>query len=224
MFTGIITDVSKVAVVRTVRGNLSVAIARPARWKVKAGESVSVSGICSTVAKVGRGVMHFEYMPETLRKTTVRLWRVGERVNLERSLKVGEPLDGHLVMGHVDGVGFISSIEKTRGSRVFRIVPPRDLLRYIVIKGSVAIDGVSLTVVDACPPRAARLRRVGRSFFTVALIPYTLSYTTLRDRRVADRVNIETDILAKYVKRQLESPGYSNVLENIRIKTKKGKK
>lgn len=145
--------------------------------------------------------MEFEYMPETLRRTTAGSWRAGEKVNLEQSLRVGDALDGHLVMGHVDGVGEITAARRDGGARLLAIKTPTSLLPLIAPQGSVAVDGVSLTVVDA-----------GRDYFTptpnccgglvwgftVALIPYTLSHTILRTRRVGDKVNVEVDILSKY--------------------------
>ncbi len=193
MFTGIIKEVAEAAAVRESRGIFLVEVATPKQWKVRSGESISLNGICSTVTKVGRGGMLFEYMPETQRKTTVRSWKKGDALNCERNLRVGDSLDGHLVMGHVDGVGRIGALVREGGARLFKIEAPSELLAFIAKKGSVAVDGVSLTVAD-----------VGDDWFSVALIPYTLSHTNLQFRKVGDRVNIETDILAKYAqKRQI---------------------
>ncbi|MEK7208488.1 MAG: riboflavin synthase [Patescibacteria group bacterium] len=187
MFTGIIKEVGTVRSVRKSRGMFLVAVAKPARWKVRVGESVSLNGICSTVADMELGVMFFEYMPETQRRTTVRFWKRGDALNLEKSLRVGEPLDGHLVTGHVDGVGRVGALVREGGARLLKLEAPPELLALIAKKGSVAVDGVSLTAAD-----------VADGWFSVALIPYTLSRTALRNRRVGDRVNIETDIFAKY--------------------------
>ncbi len=210
MFTGIIAHTAKVASAEKRGRNLAVSVAKPAQWRVPAGESISVNGICSTVVKAGRGVMHFVYMQETLQKTTAGSWRAGERVNLERSIKAGEPLDGHLVMGHVDGVGGIAVSVRAGRAQLLKIEAPRELLTLVVKKGSVAVDGVSLTVAD-----------VGEYWFSVALIPYTLAHTNLQFRKVGDRVNIETDILAKYIARATQIQSYSYIPRNVGVtKTK----
>ena len=224
MFTGIIREVAEIAAVRKTRGSFRVSVQKPARWKVKAGESVCVNGICSTVTSTKNGKMFFEYMPETLRKTTAAAWHVGGRVNLERSLRVGDPLDGHLVAGHIDGVGRIAASVRDGGARLLKIEAAAELQRYIAKKGSVAIDGVSLTVAHACPPRAARRRRVCKAHFTVALIPYTLAHTNLRERRVGDKVNLEVDILAKYATRQMANQTHSYIPRNVGVTERRKKR
>lgn len=198
MFTGIIKNTAPIVSVKKRGGNLAIAVQRPALWEVGNGESISVNGICSTVTKAARGVIHFEYMPESLRLTTVDEWRVGKKVNLERSLRVGDALDGHLVTGHIDGVGRIAVSVRDGRAQLLKVEAQPALLALIAKKGSVAIDGVSLTVADACPLIG---RRVGDCWFSVALIPYTLAHTNLQFREVGDRVNIEVDILAKYAAR-----------------------
>ena len=207
MFTGIITDTAKVASVRKRGRNLAVSVVKPAQWNERAGESISINGICSNVVGLGRDVLHFVYMPETLRKTTAGSWRTGEKVNLERSIKAGEPLDGHLVMGHVDGVGGIAVSVRDGGAQLLKIEAPQEILALIAKKGSVSIDGVSLTAAD-----------VGEYWFSIALTPYTLAHTNLQFRAVGDRVNIETDILAKYAAQHANvRTVYSDVLKKIRI-------
>lgn len=187
MFTGIITEVSKVVAARNRGGNRVILVEKPMQWDARAGASVSVNGICSTVVFARRGALQFDYMPETLRKTTAGFWKKGESVNLEKSLRVGDEMGGHIVTGHIEGVGSVKTIVNDGGSRLFKIEVPLELFSRIVKKGSVAVNGVSLTVAD-----------VGDNWFSVALIPYTVKHTNLRERQVGDKVNIETDILAKY--------------------------
>ena len=230
MFTGTITHTAKIASVLKRGGNFAVSVAKPARWKVRAGESISVNGICSTAVWSGRdvsplsrgvppssearGVLHFTYMPETLRKTTAGSWRVGDKVNLERSIKAGEPFGGHLVMGHVDGLGSIAVSLRDGGAQLLKIEVPPEILALVAKKGSVSVDGVSLTVAD-----------VGEYWFSIALTPYTLAHTNLQLRTVGDRVNIETDILAKYAARRASARSVSSdVLKNIRITIRKNQR
>lgn len=191
MFTGIIKKTAKVSAVKKANGNLLVFVAKPTGWKIKEGESISVNGICSTVNEINSNTILFKYIPETLRNTTVGFWEKGENINLEKSLLVGDEIGGHIVTGHIEGIGNISAIVNEGGSRLFKIEAPGELFSRIVKKGSVAVDGISLTVAD-----------VGDDWFGVALIPYTLKHTNLRERQVGDKVNVETDILAKYAKKQ----------------------
>lgn len=195
MFTGIIKKRGAIAGIRKSGGNLLVRVFMPPKWETKEGESIAVNGICSTVKKGERGMALFEYMPETLRKTTIRTWRMSEVLNLEKSLRIGDPLDGHLVTGHVDGVGKIQSIKKEGRSKVFFVnvqssQPDRPFPVLFTSKGSVTVDGVSLTIVDA-----------GDKWFSVALTPYTLSHTNLQRKKVDDVVNVEADIISKYLLR-----------------------
>jgi riboflavin synthase len=156
------------------------------------GDSVAIDGVCLTAVEVADGRIAFDAVRETLARTTLGAMSAGSAVNLEPALRAGEPLGGHYVQGHVDGVGSVRSCEEEGdGVRVW-IDTPRELLAYVVEKGSIAVQGVSLTVAD--------LDDVG---FAVALIPHTLAVTTLGDLRPGDRVNLETDVLAKYVERLL---------------------
>ncbi|MBI2299124.1 MAG: riboflavin synthase [Armatimonadetes bacterium] len=193
MFTGIVEEVGTV-VGREAAGKLvrlRVA-ARRVLADLHLGDSLSHSGVCLTVVEVGEGWCVCEVMQETLRVTTAEDWRAGQRVNLERAVPVGGRFGGHLVQGHVDGVGRVDGIRRDEEWVTFRLAAGEELLRYVVAKGSVAVDGVSLTV-------SAR----SDDGFEVALIPHTLEVTTLGERRVGDRVNLETDILAKYVEAAL---------------------
>ncbi|VFJ13349.1 riboflavin synthase [Candidatus Nitrosocosmicus franklandus] len=156
---------------------------------IKIGDSVSVSGVCLTVAKLDGTKATFQVIDETMNKTNFKDLKKGDRVNIERSLRVGGRIEGHFVLGHVDGTGIIKRIEKgDKGSKLKVKIPSKELLPFIVKKGSIAIDGVSLTVVD-----------VKNSIVEIALIPHTLKNTTLGLKKIDDSVNIEIDILARYL-------------------------
>jgi riboflavin synthase len=188
MFTGIITATQKVQ--RTARrgGGLVVRIGKPSGWKLTRGESVAVDGICSTVAGIGANYFEVEYMPETLAKTTASRFTKGDVVNLERSLRVGARLGGHLVQGHVDAVGEIQKVQRAGSSRVFTIRYPVHLRKFIAPKGSVAVNGMSLTMV-----------KMGKNWFTVSLVRYTLQHTNLGILASGAKVNIEVDVFARYL-------------------------
>jgi riboflavin synthase len=160
--------------------------------QVKIGDSVAVSGCCLTVVETDGREMHFEAGEETLRRTILGQLTSGSPVNLERSLQLGDSLGGHLVTGHIDGVGRLLRREDEGEWSKFWFDAPLPLMRQMASKGSIAVSGVSLTLVD-----------VSRDEWSVALIPHTLQVTTLGQLQVGDRVNLETDILAKYVERQL---------------------
>ena len=156
------------------------------------GDSVSIDGVCLTVVAVAAGRLAFDAVPETLDRTSLGTLDHGSRVNLEPALRAGDPLGGHYVQGHVDGVASVRSVEPDgNGRRIWFDTPPA-LLRYVVLKGSIAVQGASLTV--------AALDEAG---FAVALIPHTLAATTLSDLEPEDPVNLETDVLAKYVEKLL---------------------
>jgi riboflavin synthase len=172
---------------------LTIASSRPLP-DLALGESIAVSGACLTVtARRGRRFA-VEVSPETVRRTTLGAMRTGARVNLERSLRLGDRIGGHIVQGHVDGVGRVLSITPDGQWMLYRFAAPKALVPYLVEKGSIAIDGVSLTVF-AC--RGSRC--------TVALIPTTLTETTLADRKAGDRVNVEGDVMLKHIAAMLRS-------------------
>jgi riboflavin synthase len=155
---------------------------------LKKGDSVCVNGACLTATKLSTGEAQFEVVSETTRRTNLGQARSGEMVNIERSLRVGDRLEGHFVLGHVDGTGIIDDIQKMSSETVIWIKLDKWLLKSLVPKGSIAIDGVSLTLTD-----------IENDRISISLIPHTLKTTTLGIRRKGDRVNIETDILGKYV-------------------------
>ncbi|MBI2922157.1 MAG: riboflavin synthase [Planctomycetes bacterium] len=196
MFTGIIEHVGDVERADFKGGRLRLVVRMPkGAWKgVKVGESIAVDGVCLTVAATSRGRAAFDAVGETCRLTTLGRIRRGGRVNLERAMRAGDKFGGHFVTGHVDGVGRIAKIVQAGGDLLFHVDVPRKLMPELARKGSVAVDGISLTVVAV----------TGKGF-TVTIIPHTLAATTLGGRKAGDPVNLETDVLAKYVRRAAES-------------------
>jgi riboflavin synthase len=184
MFTGIVEELGSVVSIEGQRVRIAASLATE---DAKAGDSIAVDGCCVTVVEQGPGWWEADITDETLKRTTFGDRVPGDPVNLERPLRVTDRLGGHIVQGHVDGVGEI--VEPVPDLRV-RI--PRELLRYVVEKGSVAVDGVSLTVVDVLDDG-----------FTVAVIPHTAAVTTLGSKQAGDRVNLEVDVTVKYVERLL---------------------
>jgi riboflavin synthase len=194
MFTGIITDVGRVQRLRrTDRGlDLTIATAYDSA-DIALGASIACSGVCLTVVALEDGAFATQASAETLSCSTLGDWAEGTPVNLERALKVGDELGGHIVSGHVDGVARLVERRPDGESVRFVIAAPAELMPYIAGKGSVAVDGVSLTVAG-----------VGPGWFTVALVPHTLEVTTLGERRPGDLVQLEVDVIAKYVERLVE--------------------
>ncbi len=193
MFTGIVTEVGLVAdYERTDRGRRLTVRAPQTTEDLRTGDSVAVNGICLTAVVVIPPHFQVEAMAETLARSNLGGLDRGSSVNLERPLQMGGRLDGHIVQGHIDAPGVVTRIQTEGRSKRVRISVPDGLERYLVYKGSVAVDGVALTVTA-----------VGTGSFEVALIPHTLEVTTLRDLEVGDTANVEVDILAKYVERLL---------------------
>jgi riboflavin synthase len=198
MFTGIVTDIGEVMRVEK-RGDTRFTIATAFQPEsIAVGASIACSGCCLTAVEMGglqdrRGTFVVEASTETLSKTTLKNWKTGTRVNLERSLKMGDELGGHIVSGHVDGLGEIISITPEGDSKRFRFKAPNDIARFIAQKGSVTLDGTSLTVND-----------VDGNFFGVNMIPHTQAVTTWGHAHVGDAVNIEIDMMARYVARLAE--------------------
>lgn len=157
---------------------------------LKVGHSVAINGVCLTVTKILNNQAEFEMINETLKKTDLGVLEVGEKVNIERSLKVGDRMEGHFVLGHVDGTGKIIKIEKMPKEIKLWIEIPTELAKHVVKKGSIAIDGISLTLVD-----------VIKNKISVCIIPHTMKITNLSSKKIGDKVNIETDILGKYIRK-----------------------
>jgi len=196
MFTGIIEGLGKV-VRLTMKGADAVLEVEAAidLQEVSLGDSIAVNGACLTVTSKTARTFTVDVSAESLSKTTLKTLQAGHQVNLEKSLRIGGFLGGHFVLGHVDGIGRILSKTQKSGSIIFAVEIPESLSRYIVEKGSVAIDGISLTV-----------NKLEKGRFYVNIIPHTAGNTTLTGKKEADFVNIETDILGKYVEKLLQTP------------------
>jgi len=193
MFTGLIEEVGSVVSIerRGASASLTVKSSLPAS-EVPIGASIAVNGACLTVVRLGGGTVTFDVSPETIDSTAFRHLKSGSPVNLERALRLSDRLDGHLVSGHVDCVATITERRAIGENTVFTFRIPRDCARYVAAKGSVAIDGISLTVND-----------VGPDSFSINVIPHTALKTTLSTKRVGDEVNIETDLICRYLERLL---------------------
>lgn len=191
MFTGIVVEQGVVRRAKKRRGLLELEIEAPSiARELHKGDSVAVNGICLTATQTGRKRFSTQAMEETLARTTLGALSKGLTVNLELPARLADRLGGHLVQGHIDGVAHVTRVEDDEGAQRVWLSAPDDLLRYMVPKGSVTLDGVSLTVVD-----------VGRTSFQVALIPHTMSVTTLARLEPGVKVNVEVDVVAKYVER-----------------------
>jgi riboflavin synthase len=196
MFTGIIQGLGEVKKIyrmgsRGRAAQLTVKLGRLSRG-LKVGDSVSVNGACLTVTRLQGDQAIFEMVDETMRRTALGSLSPGDMVNIERSLRVGDAIDGHFVLGHVDSVGKVVNKVVNKGEIKLWVSLDKKLLEYVVEKGSIAIDGVSLTVVD-----------VGRSKFSVVLIPHTIQMTTLGNKSKGDWVNVEIDVLGRYARKLL---------------------
>ncbi len=194
MFTGLIEDVGRLERVDRMAQGMRLYLNSALTDQLELGDSVAVNGICLTVVERRSGGFSVDVAPETLSRTNLGSAAPGLRVNLERALTLGTPLSGHLVQGHVDGTGRVASLRKQEGFTLLTVEADEDLLLAIVPKGSVALDGISLTV--------ASLRERD---LTISVIPHTLRVTTLGERRPGDVVNLEVDIIGKYVYRYLAS-------------------
>lgn len=187
MFTGIVEELGRVRSVSR-RGNVSLLAIEASKIleDIKIGDSISVNGCCLTIVKIERDVVSFEMMAETAKITNLGGLRVADKVNLERGLKVGDRVSGHFVLGHVDCLGIIRAKGYSRGNLAFTVSVPPEFLKYVFAKGSVSLDGISLTVAD---------KRAGA--FSVYIIPHTLKNTTLGFKNPSDKVNVEFDVLVK---------------------------
>jgi riboflavin synthase len=194
MFTGIVEEAGIVERIKPGARSIELTVrAKVAGRGVKVGDSVAVNGCCLTVAKVAsKGsakLLQFDLLKETWKRTNLKDARAGSMVNLERALEVGARLGGHFVTGHVDGTGRIRRWERTGKDHVLEISAPAEVMRYIVFKGSISVDGISLTVAG-----------LSKRSFRIWIIPHTYEVTALRERSVGDEVNLEADILGKYVR------------------------
>jgi len=191
VFTGIVEEIGLVKEI--IYGSKSIKLAIKCEKildDVKVGDSIAVNGICLTVTSLDKGAFTADVMPQTMRKTNLGNLRAGEKVNLERALRPVDRMGGHIVSGHIDGTGMILSKEEEDNAIWLEISAPSDILKYIVLRGSVALDGVSLTAAY-----------VDENSFKVSLIPHTASVTILGSKKIGDRINIECDMLGKYVEK-----------------------
>jgi len=192
MFTGIIEGLGKIEKLDKNTKNRSAAKMKVSMGKLakglKIGDSVAINGVCLTAMSITNNLADFEMVGETITRTNLGSLKFGDKVNIERSLKVGDRLEGHFVLGHVDGVGNITKLEKQSNQIKIWIELPKKLSRYVTEKGSITIDGISLTVVDKL-----------KNIFSVSIIPHTMKITNLALKKANDKVNIETDVLAKYI-------------------------
>ncbi|HSR89621.1 MAG TPA: riboflavin synthase [Candidatus Udaeobacter sp.] len=193
MFTGIIKKTSIITDVTEKNGSEFVSIKKEKDWPTELGQSIAINGVCSTVKSFDQNSFLVEYMPETIKKTSVGKYQKGLLVNLETSLNLNTMLDGHIVQGHVDTTAKVIDIKPAKDSKILKFKLPVKFMKFIVDKGSIAVDGVSLTVVDT-----------GKDWFTVSLVSYTIAHTAFQNTKKGDLVNIETDILAKYIQKLIK--------------------
>ena len=197
MFSGIVEEMGAITVLKqTLSGTRLTILASTVMGDLKVGDSVSVNGICLTVVSRSERDFSVEVSPETISVTTLGSFAVGMPVNLERAMRLNERIGGHLVAGHVDGVGVIRSRHQDSNAIVFTIGAPPEILRYCVAKGSITVDGISLTIND-----------LNDKGFSVAIIPHTAKVTILGLKQVNDPVNLESDLIGKYVERLLQDRG-----------------
>jgi riboflavin synthase len=190
VFTGLVQDLGKVTVVDATDDGVTLGVRTKLAGEIGEGDSVAVNGVCLTATAIADGQFKAEVMHETLRRSSLAEAAAGSDVNLELSLRASDRLGGHIVQGHVDGLGAVRDVREDGFARVVAIAAPADLLRYVVEKGSIAVNGVSLTVVE-----------VGDDWFSVSLIPETLERTTLGSVAPGTPVNLEVDVVAKYVEK-----------------------
>ncbi len=201
MFTGIIQGLAEVKSISKIRSNnksadtkLCINLGGKLKGDLKVGDSLSINGTCLTATRISKTV-DFEIINETMNRTCLGLLKAGDKVNIERSLRLGDRLDGHFLLGHVDGIGIIKKIIKSPiQTKVWIRIQNKKLMSWIVPKGSIAIDGVSLTIIDI---------EDKDKMISVALIPHTLATTTLTLKSIGEKVNVETDIIGKYLSRHL---------------------
>jgi len=213
MFTGIVKELGKIqSIKKSSNSCIFKIVALNTTKDIQEGDSIAINGVCLTVAKLQGNIFEVDVMPETLRKTNLGLLKTGAMVNVESALRLSDRLGGHVVSGHVDGIGKIISKKREGNAINFKIKTSSKITSYFVPKGSVAIDGISLTVID-----------VSKDLFTVAIIPHTAKMTTLGFKKQGTTVNIEIDLMGKYVKKFLGEKNKSINLETFaNLISKKG--
>ena len=205
MFTGLIENIGTVSSIKRAGGGLKISIYPESVIELQIGDSVSINGACLTVVETGRDIA-FEISPETLRNTNLGELRVNDKVNIERALRLSDRLGGHLVTGHIDSIGVIIDKRQEGEYTFYTFEAPPEILKYTVKKGSIAVDGISLTVIG-----------LDMKSFTIAIIPHTLTATNIGSKGIGDKVNLEVDIIGKYVEKfvskQNNDPGLMELLE-----------
>jgi riboflavin synthase len=203
MFTGLVEILGAITTIEKTDKGIRLSLKPLSDFELQIGDSISVNGVCLTVAKIipptpslikgGSGYFVFDVSPETMRSTNLGELKASDRVNLERALRVSDRLGGHIVTGHVDGIGTIKDKKQVGEYTFYTFESPPEILKYIVKKGSIAVDGISLTVVE-----------LDSRSFSVAIIPHTLTATNIGNKGVGDKVNLEVDIIGKYVEKFLD--------------------
>lgn len=196
MFTGIVEQIGEITALSVIETGRRLVLSARGLLPMPIGASIAVAGVCLTVVEAGEGAISVDVVPETLARTNLGDLEPGDKVNLERAMPADGRFDGHIVQGHVDGIGLVQSLRGDDEGVTLTIRPTEALLQYVVEKGSMTVDGVSLTV-----------SALGDASFSVALIPHTLEVTTLGSLEPGDTVNLEVDVVAKYVERLLEARG-----------------
>ncbi len=205
MFTGIIKNIGKIELVNKTRGGMSFKISIPKLIdQIYIDDSVCVNGVCLTVTKKSGNCFFCDAVGSTIDKTTLKYFKKGHNVNLELSLKINDRLGGHIVLGHVNGFGLISNIKKVNKNYMLQINIPTDFQKYLVPEGSITIDGVSLTI-----------SKVYDDNLDISIIPHTWKNTTFKEAKIGDKVNIEIDILAKYIENFSKHYNSKNTLSSI---------
>ena len=203
MFTGIVEELGTVSAINKTRAGVCLKIkAKTVSSDVKIGDSIAINGVCLSAVAVKGAVLSFDVIQETLKRTTLGQLKINNSVNLERSLKADSRMGGHFVTGHIDYTARIIDILKGSDGTGFKISLPAEFSRFVVEKGSISLDGISLTVAD-----------VAKETFTVYLIPHTLKVTTFGKKQKGDFLNVETDLLAKYLAKQTQKSSLENVLK-----------
>ncbi len=205
MFTGLIENIGAVSFIKGAGGGLKISIYPESVIELQIGDSVSINGACLTVVETGKNIA-FEVSPETLRNTNLGELKVNDKVNMERALRLSDRLGGHLVTGHIDSIGVIIDKRQEGEYTFYTFEAPPEILKYTVKKGSIAVDGISLTVIG-----------LDMKSFTVAIIPHTLTATNIGSKGIGDKVNLEVDIIGKYVEKfvskQNNDPGLMELLK-----------
>ncbi len=203
MFTGIVEEIGRVRAINRTRTGILLKLQAPTlHLDAKLGDSVAINGACLSVTDIKKDILSFDVIRETLSRTTLGELKINNSINLERSLRADSRLGGHFVSGHIDYKGKIIDILRSQEGTGFKISLPPEFSKFLALKGSIALDGVSLTVAGLTMEN-----------FTVYFIPHTLKNTTLENKKRGDCVNIETDLLAKYLARQSQGPGLENLLK-----------